>query len=106
MPIVKLKRRAMYVNGISIPDMSTFKTDIDSFEAADEALRKFGMAMQRACLATLAAFENAAFCRELPHIAHAWLEAHPGRRLPGGNSNARLRKKRRDYLWRWWWEQG
>lgn len=31
-----------------------------------------------------------------------WLKAHPGRRLPGGNTNKRLRKKRVDYLMRWW----
>lgn len=36
-------------------------------------------------------------------IQPEYLKTH--QRLPGGISNARLRKKRRDYLWRWWGHQ-
>jgi len=35
-------------------------------------------------------------------IAPEFQSTHPRRRIPGGNSNARLRKKRQDFLWRWW----
>lgn len=67
--------------------------------AATEAVRELSVCFD------VVSSELDQFFEFLEHeiIEPEYLKTH--HRLPGGISNARLKKKRRDYLWRWWGQQ-
>ena len=123
MPIQKLKRKAMWINGMRLTDQAdqfrsrpmeprryeepeVLDEGLPTLNEFMEAFRRTGVSVRQAgsSLIKIGGLLRA-HCATERH-GPAWLRAHPGRRLPGGMSNRRMAKKRAQYLERWAREEG
>ena len=74
---------------------------IDSAASAARALSMFGMSVRQAALSAQRACTVLAAAQMTATTGPEWLEAHPGRRLPGSLNSYRLAKKRVKALRAW-----
>lgn len=74
---------------------TTFINFAVAFEEFSDVCRETAAAMEAALTPLTNTLETMVIAKE-------WKRAHPGRRLPGGHTNARIQKKRSKALWEWW----
>lgn len=92
MPSIKLKRKRLEVDGHEVTGLGS--------QPEREPATEIGTVI----IGLSAAFQTSAAAFIDCHVAAlglAWLIENPGKRLPGGFSNKRIQKKRRDFLLRW-----